>query len=92
MDKYLSSHKNLYENLVSKLSFNPDSDYDTFIKNYTRNIKEKCEANFVVSYYFLNKYVNTPEEEITDTINDAKSALVETMEMMLLIVKHFNEN
>ena len=92
MSEFVGSHKKLYENLVSKLSFNPDSDYDTFIKNYTGNIKEECEANFVVSYYFLNKYVNTPEEEITDTINDAKSALVETMEKMLLILKYFNDN
>jgi hypothetical protein len=52
---------------------------------------KECEANFVVSYYFLNKYVNTPEEEITDTINIAKSALVETMEKILLILKSFND-
>ena len=91
MSEFVSSHKNLYENLVGKLSFNHDSDYDTFIKNYTGNIKEKCEANFVVLYYFLNRYVNTPDEEITDTINDTKSALVETMEKILLILKSFND-
>jgi hypothetical protein len=91
MSEFLETHKNYNDNLVEILEFNPDSRYDTFIKNYKGNMTKECEANFVVSYYFLNKYVNTPEEEITDTINIAKSALVETMEKILLILKSFND-
>jgi len=79
----LNKHKQYYNDLVKNLQFNPSCINNSFIEKYRGNMKKECEANFVILYYILNKYVNIPNNKITYNINIAKFELMITIRDLL---------